>query len=546
MADEPVTLPLEAAMADESVTLPPEPAMVGTSWTEMLTTFEVGFAPEMVSISTETYGHPNGQDGSAGGRPHARPRTATLLQPGISSASGTRNDAPGERKGSEHEHEPGAFGQSPARMPEARKTRWEGSLPSAQEILASAAVRSVPALAPAPAPGKPARKIREDQDAPTQSREPDQWLAPLWLAAPFTTLFVLGLGLLGTFLSLGWAGDALNTSTVSLRLLAWVENPGRDKPLPPGAVPPQPAWWRTSALHLAQWGVYLGRSRMEDGRAGESRELLEAAALVTPLHPLARLARAQSEMVSGRSAAPVPALGLSRDAVSLAWSARALRLAGRRAAALGLYQHALSVACSQAVAPSFKPDYNEAADSGRDRPGTRRYFLPGESVSRVVLHELINETGWSFEEWPQALPADPVATLAAARLLHEQDRPEARELLERIVQQDPGQGIEVPRAARAVRYAVTAEAHALLGHWKEADQSYRQAIETVANGTVRRSWWFNLASLAMEQGDEAERKVATDAALQASVDDDISRRALDLQRVIEPLGHLRPGGARAN
>ena len=91
-----------------------------------------------------------------------------------------------------------------------------------------------------------------------------------------------------------------------------------------------------------------------------------------------------------------------------------------------------------------------------------------------------------------------------------------------------------------------AEAHALLSQWKEAEQQYRQAIDQIQDPTIRRSWWYNLASIASQLNDEAQRKVALDAALDVASSDDISRRALELQRASQPLLRLRSGGTRAN
>ena len=80
-----------------------------------------------------------------------------------------------------------------------------------------------------------------------------------------------------------------------------------------------------------------------------------------------------------------------------------------------------------------------------------------------------------------------------------------------------------------------AEAHALLSQWDEAEQRYRQAIDRIQDPTIRRSWWFNLASIASQLNDEAQRKAALAAALDVAGSDDISRRALELQRASQPL-----------
>ena len=144
------------------------------------------------------------------------------------------------------------------------------------------------------------------------------------------------------------------------------------------------------------------------------------------------------------------------------------------------------------------------------------------------------------------MPRNTVAALAAARLLREQGKPEAKTLLKQILDEDPGSSTGQPEVDRAIHLAMRAEAHALLSQWNEAEQQYRQAIDQIQDPTIRRSWWYNLASIASQLNDEAQRKAALAAALDVTSSDDISRRALELQRASQPLGRLRSGGTRAN
>jgi hypothetical protein len=160
------------------------------------------------------------------------------------------------------------------------------------------------------------------------------------------------------------------------------------------------------------------------------------------------------------------------------------------------------------------------------------------------LRELLADVGWSLQEWSEVVPRHTVAVLAAARLLREQDRPEAQKLLEEIVASDTESfqtGSEL-----AIDMATRAEAHALLSQWREAQRQYQLAIDQVSDVTTRRCWWINLASIALHLDDEAERKAALQAALEVTASDDISRRALELQRASRTLGRLRPGVAKAN
>src|SRR5262249_8990725 len=149
--------------------------------------------------------------------------------------------------------------------------------------------------------------------------------------------------------------------------------------------------------------------------------------------------------------------------------------------------------------PSFSED-----------PGVRRYLLPGEPAALAVARDLVEDADWAFPDWSPAVPAGTVAELAAARLLHEKGRPEARPVRERLA----GARITEPASGGgpAIRLAIKAEACALLARWREAEQAYRQAVEEAGDLTTRRSWWFNLASVALQVDDQRQH----DAALQAA------------------------------
>ena len=98
----------------------------------------------------------------------------------------------------------------------------------------------------------------------------------------------------------------------------------------------------------------------------------------------------------------------------------------------------------------------------------------------------------------------------------------------------------------AIHMATRAEAHALRSEWREAQRQYQQAIDRIDDVTTRRCWWYNLASIALQLNDEAQRKAALQAALEVSSGDDVGRRALELQRASQTLSRLRPGVAKAN
>ena len=73
-------------------------------------------------------------------------------------------------------------------------------------------------------------------------------------------------------------------------------------------------------------------------------------------------------------------------------------------------------------------------------------------------------------------------------------------LLKQILNQE--QEIVSTGAERAIQTAMIAEAHALLSQWREAEQQYHQAIDRISDLTIKRSWWFNLASVALQLNDE--------------------------------------------
>jgi len=537
-SDDPATMPGLAGVLDDQVlddhsawldavwiTQPVQRFVADTSWTGTVTFLETGSPDLIASTSTEACGH------LEAGKPEREERTripnlrtATLLDPGAPTVGDRRSVAEDEAWPENSRHKPGIES-------EIARPKTGSDLPSAKDILAAVSMR------PSALSGKPSTRRNEDQGKPTELREPDQWFPHLWLVWPPTALLVIGMGIVGSLLSFRWSSDSFNASILTQRLLTRSVNQGREKPLPESVVPPESSWWKTTPLHLAEWGVYLGRTRMGDDRTDEGRELVQAAVRISPINPIARLARAQLTAKSSELITRGLDLGLSRDAVSLAWSARALRRAGKKDSAIRVYRQALQIACDNDVAPASKPAFN-------DEPNIRRYFLPGETTARAIVRELITDSDWTFQDWSEALPKNTVAILVAVRLLREHERPEAQALLNQILNLE--QEIISTGAEGAVQTAMIAEAHALLSQWREAEQQYHQAIDRISDLTIKRSWWFNLASVALQLNDEAQRKVALEAALEAPASDDISRRALELQRASEPVGRLRSGGTKAN
>jgi tetratricopeptide (TPR) repeat protein len=248
---------------------------------------------------------------------------------------------------------------------------------------------------------------------------------------------------------------------------------------------------------------------------------------ISPLNPTARLAMSQLEAPGRDGSGRIRGLGLSRDSVSLAWSARRLLESGKKEAALRLYYRALSAAVEGGLSRSATPRF-------ADDPMVRRYFLPAEDGVRDIVADLAKGQGLEFREWSRALPRNPTVRLATARLLHELGRHEAQSLLDELIGDGPGTAAEAGDDARLL--AARAEALCLRSRWREAAEFYRAAIERVDNDLIRRSWWFNLANVAQWLDDEGQRQAAFRAVLAAHRSDDIARRVSEIQKS----GDMRP------
>jgi hypothetical protein len=387
----------------------------------------------------------------------------------------------------------------------------EVELPSVRDILAN----HCNSPGPRPAVERP-RKGK--QAVPTVPQEPGHWVLPGWLALPPVAICVFGMGLAACTMSWWWARDASNASVITQRLLA-AEGSGRRRPLPEDLAQSGGGWIRTTAQHLAHRGVYLTVQEEDEAHpAGVGPSLLSQALAISPLNPTARLAMAQIEEPGRDGRGRIRGLGLSRDSVSLAWSARRLMDSGKKAAALRLYTRALSAAVDGGLSRSATPRFS-------DDPSVHRYFLPAEDAIRDIVAELASRDGLEFREWSGALPRNPVVLLATARLLHEQGRTEADGLLDELL----GAGGAGPEGGRGDprRMAARAEALMLKSRSAEAVEHYRQAIESVDNDLIRRSWWFNLADIV---NDEGQRQAAIRAALAVASSDDITRRASLIQK----------------
>ena len=416
----------------------------------------------------------------------------------------------------------------PPKLPPAKDLEW----PSAKDILATCRAPSPNRLATNRA-RKAAKRISRSDVMPTVEHAPSQWTLPISVAGPVAGLFILSAGLLGIGLSWSWAQDSYTASIVTDRLLT-LDRAAQRSPLPDSVQPPAGGWITSTPAHLANWAVFLGRFAAQENQSpDESLALLERALAASPINAQARFALAQLEPADNAKPPSIRSLGLSRDAVSLAWSARRLLAAGKKDDALKLMGRALAVAVPDRASRFRVPHFSED-------PAVRRYWLPGEEQARVIVADLVSQSVWTFEEWSRVLPESPLVLITAARLLREQDRREAETVLDRILKE---QAIPLdPHDVEPLVLAACAEACALRSRFKESGQFYRQAIETMDDPTIRRSWWFNLADIAYRSDDEIERQAALRFATAVAFSDDITRRATDIQRATI----TRSTGVKAN
>jgi tetratricopeptide (TPR) repeat protein len=418
-----------------------------------------------------------------------------------------------------------------ARAGPERRSADEVVWPSVKDILANHRASAGP---------KPAvlRRRQAAQPLPTVPREPGQWSLPLWLAWPPLAVAFLIAGLASCVLSWCWVVDASSAAIVTHRLMT-PDGSGRRRPLPASVVPPDGRWLTTTAQHLAHWAIFLRGSEADPDRpAPDLSSMLTRALQISPMDPMARLALAQDEQTGSRAPASIRTLGLSRDAVSLAWSARRLLGAGKKDAALRLYEQALTVASANGLSRTATPRFH-------DDLATQRYLLPGEDAVRDIVADMASRGDWTFREWSKGLPQNPTVLIATARLLREQRRDEALPLLELLLKADGAPSMGGAADPRAL--AARAEALAMMGsRLKDAEQEYRQAIERVDNDLIRRSWWFNLADIARRLNDESQRQSALLSAMATRTSDDISRRVISIQRAADSLAPMTIPSAKAN
>ncbi|MEO6808731.1 MAG: FHA domain-containing protein, partial [Isosphaeraceae bacterium] len=319
---------------------------------------------------------------------------------------------------------------------------------------------------------------------PTVGRAPEQWTLPLWLVWLPATLVTLAVGGFGVSLAWTWGQDDRTAGLIADRVLEHETLPDGpvlgDNP----TVPAEPTWWRSTADHLSLQALVSARDAADPDAEERVEFLLHTARHASPLNREVRYARARratSARGEPQPDAAIVSLGLSRDVIALAWTARQLLDAGKTDAALEVDRQAIALAATTAP--------NGAQILTFD-PQTRRFLLPGEARVARVVADLAEHDGWSFAQWSSTLGGSPVATLAAYRVLRKNESPDAEQALDLLIA-SPGDDSQPPLAL-----AAKGEALAFKERWDEASQCYQTAIDRMPVDLVRRAWWVNVATIA--------------------------------------------------
>jgi hypothetical protein len=176
----------------------------------------------------------------------------------------------------------------------------------------------------------------------------------------------------------------------------------------------------------------------------------------------------------------------------------------------------------------------------------RRYALPSEDLIAGVVRDLAVRGAWTYRDWSAVVPRGTAAPLVTARILREQGSPDAGAALDAaLAEAGPGDRTEAgPQGA--VRLAAHAEALALKGRWAEAEARYRQAIDLMPVDVVRRAWWLNVADIDLRLNEESKRLRALEAAKSTDLKDEVTQRAVELQRASGGAGRPSLRTARAS
>ena len=371
-------------------------------------------------------------------------------------------------------------------------------------------------------PGPPitkARRRRSPDPEPTDVLGPAQWTFPLWLGWSPAVLLTVALGSGGLFLAYDWAVEA-NGANVAIRSAL------RDEGSPAAAIDPasipRGGWWSSNATHLAAWAMALQRSGDGGDHSEEVRSLEDSARHASRLSSRSRFVLEWPESADPERSPGFSNVGRTRDVVTLVWTARRLRKAGKADPAIRAYRSAMELASKAGLEGLDPPDFHED-------PQVRRYALPREALLEVVAGAMAEDGEWSREQWAEALPPSSACSLVASRVLaRKQKRADADRLADLAIVQ--AEAPAPPGFDPAESRAAGAEALASRGRWTDAAEQYRLAIDQADDDPTRRMWWLNLAEVAQRVGDDQARDRAIEAAKVPDSADEITRRALQYQQ----------------
>lgn len=415
---------------------------------------------------------------------------------------------------------------APATDPGTARTGITRDFPTVGEILAAQGVRTSPTSSEAP----PTRKRLETaRPIPTTATTPRHWSLPLWLGWLPLALLSLGLSAAAVLAGLVWSRDAYNANQVARRLNGDVT---KAKPLPEGVAPTGGGWWRSTAMHLLEWAAYVDHQTDDPAaRAEEARGLVERASQASPLHSTVRFALSEgpSEVEKTDGNELTRKLAQSHDVMTLTRTGHRLLELGKKDAALKSYSAALEMAALTDIRRPSTPLF-------LDDSQIRRYALPTEELLGQVIRDMAGSTSWGYDTWSDALPRGTAARVVAARVLRERVSPDADRALDDALDEfavpRPPVAEMSPSASldEAVLLATEAEALAMKQRWSESEERYLRAIDLMPVDSIRRSWWLNLADIALRLNEEATRQKALDSAKSTDPRDPITQRAVELQK----------------
>ena len=435
--------------------------------------------------------------------------------------------------------EPSPIEEAAPPAPEIARPRWSESKiddsrsgdgvsgaewPSARAIFAAQGRRAQPV----PEEVTRTKRRKAQSPEPTDALGPSRWEWPLWLGWLPVALVSTLVGLAGIFLAYNWAVESGNAN-VAMRLALRPDGaPG--SPIDVTAIP-RGGWWSSNATHLAAWAMALQRSGDGEDHSEDVRSLLSAARQASPLAARSRFVVEMPDPADSGATPDFSHLGRTRDVVTLIWTGRWLRKAGKVESAIRAYRSAMEIASRTSVEDLEPPPFDE------DRM-VRRYALPRESLIGLAARSMAEDGEWSREQWAEALPPSAASSLVASRVLARmQKRADADRLADLAIRQ--AESAPPPGFDLAEERAAGAEALAYRGRWTDAAEQYRRAIDLVEDDATRRMWWLNLAEVAQRAGDDTTRDRAIEAAKAPDSADAITRKALAYEQAL-PLVSSNP------